>query len=315
MGVLTRSTEWEGELVRLVKLGGLKQHENFPFNWRRSSRFYQRPTRDIEAVILHQLAGPFRAGERAANGLARFATSNPRFNADGKRIGGGRGWPGCPYTFLVPYFPETVDGKLEVYRLWDDPWVTWHTGKGWNKRAVAVGFAGMLKTRQSPKWSADHARDPEQTQFVAGTELITDYLLPRYDLKPSDLMGHFDAGKVTCPGDVLEAWVRRSRGELVSWLEPGRAPWDSRMMPDLPGDEDGRPLETWTERQRALVELGYHLGTSGPGGDGVDGVDGDPGEFTASAVRALQEAEGCVPDGVWGPNTEHAVRVALERLD
>lgn len=327
MSAVTKITEWEGETTRLVKLGGLKRHQNFPYGHKKRSGAYREiPNRQIEFVIAHQLAGSFRGGIANAIALANFATASPKYklNEDGtlylrnvrgkekpKLIGGGRGWPGAPYTFLVPFRPEIVDGKLEVYRLWDDQWRTWHTGKHWNSRGVAVGFGGSLITRRAPKWSAGHARDPDPTQFVAGAELITEFLLPHYGLTGENILGHFDAGKVTCPGDILEAWVRIQRGENVDWLEPGRAPWDDRdsELEPVPMLDD-RPLDTWTQRQQALVDLGYDLGGWGPNGDGVDGR---PGDDTRSAIEAFEANAGLVVDGVWDDGVERKIRAELHR--
>lgn len=300
--------EWECETVRLVKLVGLARHPNFPYNQRRSARFVRRPSRlregGIQALYVHQLAGPFKLGLSSAIGLADWVTRSPKFNGAGKRIGGGRGWPGAPYTFHIPFFPEIVDGKATAYRLWDDVWHTWHTGAGRNGTGAAVGMGGMLRTRHAPKWSARAARDPNPVQFACMETLVLDYLLPRYGLTPaSGLSGHFEAGKPTCPGDVLEAWVRKQRGEAVTWLEPGRAPWDDRDPEEGPPAESRVNLESWTARQSALIDLGYDLGSWG--------ADGVPGYYTRAAVEAFQENAGIVEDGVWGPQTEKSIRIAL----
>ena len=301
--------EWECDTVRLVKLTGLARHPNFPLNYRRSAGFVRRSSRlregGIEHVYIHQLAGPFKHGLSSAIGLADWTTRNPRFN-NGKRVGGGRGWPGAPYTFHIPFFPEIVDGKAIAYRLWDDDWHTWHTRRGLNTRGVAVGMGGMLITRHAPKWSARAARDPNPVQLACMETLVLDYLLPRYGLTPEGgLTGHFEAGKPTCPGDVLEAWVRRQRGESVTWLEPGRAPWDERDPEAEAPAESKVSLESWAARQTALIDLGYDLGRWG--------ADGVPGYYTRAAVEAFQEAAGIVVDGVWGPQTERAIRIALAK--
>lgn len=300
-------TEWENDTVRLVKLTGLPRRPNFPFNWTGKSRYFEQHRRlqqgGIKRVILHQLAGPFKNGIESAVGLAAWTSRDPTIR-DGKRVGGGRGWPGAPYTFHVPFFPEVVDGKAEAYRLWDDVWHTWHTGAGPNDDGVAVGLGGMLKTRKSPKWSAKNARDPNPLQFAVMQALVLEYLLPRYGLTPqAGLTGHFELGKSTCPGDVIEAWVRMQRGERVTWLEPGRAPWDKRD-PDVPAPAlDNRSLDEWKERQQALLDLGYDLGQWG--------ADGVPGYYTRSAIEAFQENAGIIIDGVWGPQTELAMRLEL----
>lgn len=304
--------EWECDTVRLVKLVGLARHPNFPYSYNRGGRYVQRPERlregGIETVYLHQLAGPFKHGQKSATDLAEWCSRNPKFNEHGKRIGGGRGWPGAAYPFHIPFFPDVVDGKAIAYRLWEDDWHTWHTGAQFNKRGTAVGLGGMLITRKAPKWSAKAARDPNPVQFACMETLVLDYLLPRYGLTPEEgLSGHFEAGKPTCPGDVVEAWVRMQRGERVDWLEPGRAPWDDRFpsIEEQPA-EDRRSLDTWTERQQALLDLGYDLGKWG--------ADGKPGYYTRSALEAFQENAGIIVDGVYGPQTEKALRQALAAL-
>lgn len=287
----------------MVKLGGLPRHPAFP-RGEGQTPYRKVPNRNIEAVFLHQLAGSFKAGESAAVALAEFAIA-PKKYKDGKWVGGGRGWPGAPYPFLVPFYPESRDGKLDVYRLWDDEWITFHTGGAWNRRATAIGFGGSLNTRHAPKFSANRGRDPSPQQFEAGKELVMDYLLPRFELGEDAVMGHFDAGKPTCPGDVLEAWIRTLRGETVAWLSPGRAPWDTRD-PDIHGTDpkvDRRPLDTWKQRQEALVELGYDVGRWG--------ADGVFGYFTRMAVEAFQADAGIIVDGIYGEQTERHLRIAL----
>jgi len=96
---LTKTTEWEGEHVRLVKLGGLP------------GRGFGKRRRPIEVLFVHQSAGGFGTGTDAALAIAEFHTAPPKYtmNSDGsiahytthrgeKRkhwIGGGRGLAGC----------------------------------------------------------------------------------------------------------------------------------------------------------------------------------------------------------------------------
>lgn len=317
MAELTKVTEYENNTIRLVKLGGLHRHPNFPRGLGRSA-YVERKGRTIRKVFVHHLAGSFKRGLKNATALANWISSDPIYakNPDGtpmyrtvrgkrkpKRIGGGRGWPGVPYTFLVPFWPEMVDGLLEVYRMWDDPWHTWHTSKHWNRDSVAVGCGGSMNTRHAPKWS-ERARDPEATQFVALQSLVMDYLLPRYGLTAEDdLMGHFDAGKPACPGDVLEAWVRTQRGEEVDWIDPARLPWETETEPRPEPVLSRRTLDTWEKRQQALIDLGYDLGHWG--------ADGEPGYYTRMAVESFQENAGIIVDGIWGPQTQKWVLAAL----
>ena len=296
---LTRIPEWEGELVRLVRLGGLKLHPNFPHGFPVGAPYAEAPARQVVAVFVHQLAGPFGSGDSAAMTLAHAQASSPFCDEGGEVLGGGKGLPGAAPTFLVPFRPDSKDGKLEVYRLWDDTWVTDHTGPDWNHRSVAVAFGGSLRSRHVKEVSSAGDRDPSQTQFLAGKELIEDFLLPRYGLDARALRGGFDAGQPASPGDVLEAWIRKSRGESVEWLEIGRAPWDDRD-PEIVArpKSDRRTLETWTHMQQALVELGYELGDMSP-------------DATSSALRSFQRRAGIVVNGMWDTMTETHIRLAL----
>lgn len=284
-----------------MKLSGFALHPNFPRgNGRGSYRKIQ--GRKVKGIVAHTTAGPNRQGLSAARGLANWVCRNPVYKLDengnvvykttrsGKKIpvrrGGGRGWPGPPYPFLVPYIPETVDGKLEVYRFWEDEWWVWSTHRSVNKDFTAVAFAGMFKSRHYKNPNFD--RDPHPLAMAAGQELILDYLIPRYGLSTDDVYGHFDFGKPACPGDAIEAWIRETRGEQVTFRE------DEKRTPS-----NAPSLDTWKERQDALVSLGFDLGPYG--------ADGKFGYFTRHAIKAFQEENELVADGIWGPRTKRAM--------
>lgn len=309
MTSLSRRTLWESPTTRLVEVTGFKLHPNFPFGrrGRQGGGFYEDHQRKVEAVMLHSLAGPFREGEAAVHGLANYHASNPKLDAEGHVVGGGRGWPGPSYHILVPFRPAVVDGRLEVYQLWKSSMVTWHAGKRWNRRSIAVGLGGMHDTRHAPRYSAGQARDPDPLQFEATRSVVVEYLVPSLGLTEADVMSHAEAGKPTCPGDVMEAWCYHLRGREVGWLAQERRLWlppDQRTAPQQPQlRPDRRSLETWAERQAALVTLGFDVGATG--------VDGIFGYLTRSAVRAFQRQRGLVVDGVWGEQTEAAVRLGL----
>ena len=278
--------EWQGKTTMLVRNVACERGPNFPWNWRRSAKYYEVRDRRIDSIFVHQTAGSPKDGGLACSALAEWIVSSPRFaerNGKQVRTGGGRGFPGVPYTFMVPHRPDVREGKFVVYRMWDDEWVTWHT-RGHNKTGVGVAFAGSFATRHSPKFSDRH---PTDQALAAGEELIDNYLIPRYGLAMSDVRGHFDAGKPTCPGDALEAWVRRQRGETVSWMD------------ERSGDSDRRPLSTNDQRIEAMVDLGR------------DGFALRTREGFRMAVESVQEEAGIVVDGVWGRNTESAVRRLL----
>ena len=288
MSELPGPIEWTGESTVLVRATGLTRGPNFPFNYRRSAKFYTVPNRQVRKIFVHQTAGGSRDGYEACTRLADWITRSPKFGERrGRqvRVGGGRGFPGAPYTFLVPHRPDVHEGKFVVYRLWDDEWVTWHTRRQ-NKHGVGVAFAGSFRTRHNPRFSD---RKPTDLALAAGQELIADYLMPRYGVGWDDVGGHFDAGKPTCPGDDLEAWIRRQRGEYVDWLDEEPA----TVAPDR------RPLETPAQRRGALAELG------------LDEFELAEREGFRLAVESVQEEAAITVDGIWGPQTERAVRRLL----
>ena len=299
---MNRVVEWEGDRTRLVALTGLA---------RSPSRSYRSRREPIESIIVHQSAGARRYGEDAAVRIARFHAGPPKYR-DGRRVGGGRGWPGIGYTFVVPTIPDTRDGKLEVFRTQPDSAHTYHTGRGWNARGVAVCVAGTYRSRHSLATNSDPYA-PDTLAMTAMIELIEDYLLPRYQLGGEALRGHFDAGKPACPGDFLEQWVRYRRGEEVN--DPlgrsGSHPelFGAARKGSVPLSSNG-PLSGAQERQQALVDLGYDVGSGGPAGNGVDGYWG---EDSKGALEAFQADASIRVDGRWGPHTEEAVKWAMSQ--
>ena len=282
--------EWESDTTRLVRYTTHERGVNFPLNYKRSAGYREEAGRRINRVILHQSAGNRRDGISAVDRMANWIVRAPKFaKRSGKmrRVGGGRGFPGIPYTFMVPHRPDIVGGKSVVYRLWDDTWHTWHTRRA-NRDGVGVCFAGSFRTRHNKRF-ADN--DPTSQAMAAGEDLVMNYLLPRYGLKPDDICGHFDFGKGNCPGDALEAWIRHKRGERVDWFEPLEAD-DQRPI-------DRRPLRTREQQNAALAEMGY-------GDWDLDDID-----ERKLALESFQWDEGLVDDGLWGPNTERAMRIAL----
>ncbi len=282
------TTEWESETTRLVRYTTHERGLNFPLNYRRSAGYRRDPGRKISRVICHQSAGGRRDGISAVNHMANWIIRAPKFaekNGKRRRVGGGRGFPGIPYSFMIPHRPDIVDGKSIVYRLWDDEWRTWHTRRA-NRDGVGVCFSGSFATRHSKKFSDNH---PTSQAMAAGEDLILNYLLPRYGLTADDLTGHFDFGKSACPGDHIEAWIRRQRGERVDWYVDPNDP-----VPAL----DPRPLRTRDQQNSALSELGYEF-------------DLAVCEDRKYAIQAFQEDSGITDDGFWGPQTEQSMRIAL----
>lgn len=292
--------EWADDQVRLVRAEEVLRHPNFPRGHETVHGAYATVSRTPLAVLCHHSAGRPREGLDAVDALAKFSIADPKYkvgengavvlNKRGKPlwVGGGKGFPGLPYTFVVPGIPTVRDGRVTVYRVWDDQWWTWHTSRAVNKIGVSVCVSGWYASRHDAL--APNARErPDPLVMLSLERLVLKYLLPRYGLTPDDLYGHFDFGKPACPGDFIEDWIRRSRGE------PGI------LAPSGDGKVDQRELRTVRQIQEALVVLGFDPGP----------VDGIWGPLTANGLRAFQSSATITADGVWGPNSERALRSAL----
>jgi hypothetical protein len=304
--------EYEDDTIRLTFLDGVRVGPKFPKELTGNEAYHRVPGRRVMAAVFHHTAGGFYTGEEAVNRIADFCVAAPKYKLDqdgkpvkdrrGKPIvvGGGRGWPGVPYTFVIPARPASEDGRLVIYRIWQDEWVTWHTGGLYNAHGVGVVVGGWYASKHdllsadalgsSAPTSPAHARPTEEAMTCA--DRLTDYLMARYGLQlgPDTLKCHAELGKPACPGSYLENWVRTKRGE-------------EEIVELTPGREDPRPLSSIRDVQLALVELGYDPGK----------IDNDMGPFTMGAIKAFQRAERIRPDGIFGPITRQALRLALQR--
>jgi len=296
--------EFENDLIRIVHVE-TKRGPNFPRQIGGSLSYYEIPNRQPQEVLFHHSAGGMYEGMEAVEKLANFFTAPPVYatNSDGTfktrmvrgvqkriKIGGGRGWPGIAYPFVIPAYPDQQDGKLVVYRIWGDSWRTWHTGGVHNTVGVGVCITGWYSSRHD--LLAPHAHDRPTAEAMLCADQLTDYLMVRYRLTlgPETLLTHAEAGKPACPGDFIENWVRTKRGDFAL-QQLGQAA------------EDTRPLETPLQVQTALRELGYDPGK----------LDGRWGPRTANALRVFQRDEGIRADGVFGPVSRQALRQALAR--
>ncbi len=297
--------EYENDTLRVRFLDGYRRSARFPKEHDGNEQYVKVPGRRILTAVFHHSAGGFYRGIEAVKRLADFCIAPPKYKLDergeiardgkGRKIvvGGGRGWPGIPYTYVIPAYPEIEDGKIVVYKIWADEWVTWHTGGIYNQHGVGVVVAGWYASKHdllTGKNSSAHDR-PTAEALKAADELA-DYLMYRHGLQlgPDTLKCHAELGKPACPGAFLENWIREKRGE-------------DALVDPVPGYEDPRPLDSERAVQEALVVLGYDPGE----------VDGIMGPFTMNAIRAFQRAERLRPDGIFGPLTRQAMRQALAR--
>lgn len=308
---LIRTIKWENDEVRLIQLVGLATGPG------KYTRIKNRP---VEATIVHQAAGNPLAGEDAPVRLAKFHAAPPKYKHDvngnlvyrtikGKKkpwwVGGGRGWPGIGYQFVIPTYPELQDGKIVIYQTHDEDVWSWHTSGAINRRGLGIVLAGCFRSEHDPH-SAIAVPRPDPLAITALDALLFEYLLPKHNLKAEEgLYGHFDFGKAACPGDYLEQWVRFKRGESLP--DPDETFLDDPDPVPTAKKPVGVVFKTVKERQEALLKLGYDLGKWG--------ADGSWGTASRGALLAFQDNAGLVSDGVWGPKTDAAIVRALAELE
>jgi hypothetical protein len=193
----------------------LPRHRNWPWNHSRSARYRLIDGREVDRVYWHHTAGRIPRGVKGPMATASFCVADP--DPENPRHGG-RGWPGMPYHLFIPFVPETTPaGQIVVYQCQPFDMASWHTGgkdergRGRNRYGVGVVCQGCFWSRHDPKRKPlpGQTGRPSTAQLVASHALWTGYLKPRLGLTNRQLSGHFEAGKPTCPGDVLEAWVKQ----------------------------------------------------------------------------------------------------------
>jgi len=181
------------------------------------------------------------------------------------------------------------NGKFEVYRCWGDEWDTRAVPR--HPAAVTVCVGGKFKSIHAGDDFID-AR-PSQEVMEAIDSLVCDYLLPRYNLREDAIRGSFDAGDLANPGDALECWVRKTRGER--WEEPPE---------DLLQRLDDGPLRTQAQRHAAVAKI-----------LNIDSGNFERGfEWTHALGKFQDSVPWLVRTGSWSISTERAVRWALRRL-
>lgn len=219
------------------------------------------PLRDyskISEIVVHHKAGGYLKGLDGAIATARFCQTPPVYSTEtGKRVGGGRGWPGHPYHIDVPFVVPIHEHRLVAMLTSPLREGSWHAGSH-NTASIGIAFQGCFYS----KYTLDGGHpSPAQIDILGRLHRLLNRVL-RVNLR---LLGHAEAGKPSCPGDDLMAEIRRIRGDT----DPG---------PSLPS------LKTWKERQEALILLGYGLI--------VGKADGIYGDKTKAAVEAFRSDAG-----------------------
>jgi hypothetical protein len=265
---------------------------------RRKKPFGVRDPRKIDTVIVHKSGANGPAGFEGCRSTMSFVVYH-------------RGWEGAAYTFWISQRPDYDDkNRIVVYRMQPDNVRSWHTGGRMNKVGIGIGVQGNydsdwdLLANGLPK--IDKQPSPEQ---MIALELLLDYLHDRYNIQygkfddGSDygLTGHWEHGKLCCPGDALRAYVVQRR---TGKIERGfKIP--SPALPEHNQKEVDPYRFSSKEYQTALKLLGYNPGP----------IDGIVGEKTRAALERFQRTEGLNVDGWYGHNTAYAMKLALERAN
>lgn len=115
-----------------------------------------------------------------------------------------RGWNGLGYHFVIDNGNGGPDGRVEVGYRWKNQEYGAHTGNtpgnGHNKYGIGISLVGNFQ---------DKSPSPAQ---LAAMEKLVFYLADKYDISPTDVIGHRDApgAKTDCPGDRLHAYVHKT---------------------------------------------------------------------------------------------------------
>jgi hypothetical protein len=178
------------------------------------------------------------------------------------------------YTFAIRRNGEI----LLCNDLGDRVWSQGFRGRDGDENAefLSVMFEGFFR---GPDVTDLTAGEPTDDQVLAGLTLWR-ACRDLWGWDASDLYGHYHFGKPACPGYTLQGVIDAVRSH---------AP------------QQRFDLGTTLGRQRALQALGFYEGR----------LDGDWGPVSKGALIAFQNAHDLVPDGVWGPKSEAAVRSAL----
>ena len=297
----------------------MPRHKNFPHgtdvvkpNGKRAIpkhwRFKKVPGRKVEILYCHQTAGAVTTeGFEALINTYKFMSRDPGYTDEGKWTGRGRGWPSGSYTYYIPFNPIIYQGRVVIFKCWDHDWVTWHSSH--NAHSEAIVCQGYFKHRSMkrfrPKKGCPDGK-PSELQQKALKSFILEYAMGEMGLAKENIKGHCDSPvpKAACPGDFIEG-IYRPINEGLAAPQVELPDYDFPMFPPIPGLLE---LDTWKERQAALVLLGHNLGNYGPKGNGVDG---DAGSLTRGAIETEEANLGLKVDGYWDDTFDYHVKVQL----
>jgi len=261
-----------------------------------TKKYLKRDAKKIAAIVVHKTGADGPPGFKAAEAMTNFCVDH-------------RGWPGAAYTFILPRVPDEHDGRLVVYRCNRDDVRSYHTGGQMNETGVGIGVQGNydgewdLLSSGLPRI----AREPTAAQWTMLKRLV-DWLAISHGIVvgrtgPDDdwgLTGHWEHGKIICPGDALRLWTQTQRGEAVTMLEPSTPP---RLPAPTPGAIDTTKLSA-LDLQRALKSIGFDPGP----------LDGLWGYRSRAALEKFQSSESLTADGWYGPKSAEALSTRLRAI-
>jgi hypothetical protein len=191
-------------------------------------------------------------------------------------------WLGCPHIcYTLHIDPE---GVVKICNDFAD--VTWSQATDSQPGSENVFFLAVVLGGKFRNQFATKLPDPSQDAMEALQRLWM-WAQDAFELTSADLYGHFDFGKAGCPGTAAEQWIRESRSDSGLLVEAGVSDW-----------------------QRALVDLGYILGASGPK---KDGVDGDWGGKSRRALLQFQQDHNLQATGSFDRPTAWMLRQVTEQ--
>jgi len=212
----------------------LPRHPKFPFGseainpntGKRDVRgsYQEVPGRMIKTIIYHQTAGGYGRFDKQVFKTASFFVRNPTWKKNPRYgqpkqpewlwTGEGRGWPGFAYTWFVPFDPTTMftdRSRSVIYQCNHLDFVTWHTGDGQNEGGGGCAFQGyFLEPGEVNHPMKGYDGHPSAIQMKIAELFWLEYAVPV--LGASVLTGHWEHGKLACPGEDLREKVQELRG-------------------------------------------------------------------------------------------------------
>ena len=251
------------KLSKLFKTLGLKA----PFDGRNElprnesgQKWEKRSVKELKGMVWHQ-----ELGWGSVEDVAVYHTGKESHLAE-------NGTETMAYTFAI-----RRDGQIVLCNSFNR--ATWSQGdkarKGdENKEFLAVMFEGKFKTVGV---SDPEAGQPNDLQLLSALMLWQTCKL-EWNWSETDLYGHYQFGKRSCPGILLQSIV-----EGIRFNAP-KGKWNFDLIHD---------------RQKALKELGFYKSN-------VDGIWGNQSKM---ALLEFQKQNNLTVDGLWGPETEHQASI------